>query len=257
MSSSVYKKNPVSVLDFSVDWEDWLAGDTISASVWEVSSTDLTIVSDTFNTTETLIWLSDGIAGDNYVAINTITTVSGRVDRRYITIICEGIGNLSYLIPYVRLRIGDTNSATYRYSDEWIVVALTASVQMLGRYLNYRYLLDSTNSVYRNPNETNWIFDEATYGIIQPGDEQVIVLMATIILLEGSLENSAYNFVSWRDAEISFSNLEQSRARGGIIGRLWDELNSIILSPVKRLAKPIKQSLPGFIENEYEVGNLK
>jgi hypothetical protein len=143
--------------------------------------------------------------------------------------------NLDNLIMFVRLRSGDTKSP-YRYLDSWIRTSLVAAVDKLGKWLKNKYLLDSNFNVYRNPDYTNFTFSETDFGVIEPGDKDVIVLMATIILLEGSLENSAWNFVSWRDSEISFSNLEQSRARGDILSKLWDELYNTLKPPVKRLA---------------------
>lgn len=164
--------------------------------------------------------------------------------------------NLDALIPYVRLKTGDMNSESYRYVDSWLQTALIASVDTLSRWWNFKYLLDNDNNIYRNPNYTGFIFDESTYGIIEQGDEQIIVLMASIIVLQGSLQDTAWDFVSWRDAEVSFSNLESSRARSGILGRLWDELLYLMKPPVKRLARPVKGSLPGYRDNEYETGNI-
>jgi hypothetical protein len=144
--------------------------------------------------------------------------------------------NLDNLIMFVRLRTGDTNSSSYRYLDSWIRTALIAAVEKLNKWMNNKYLLDNDYNIYRNPNSQDFSFDEATYGIIEPGDKDVIVLMATIILLEGSLENSAWNFHSWRDAEISYSNLEQSRTRNEVLSKLWTELLNTLKPPVKRLA---------------------
>ena len=159
--------------------------------------------------------------------------------------------DLTTLIPMLRLRIGDVNPASYRYTDDWLEVSLQASVEILGRWWNYKYLLDSNNDVYRNPNGY-FIFDEDTYGVIEPSDKQAIVLMAAYVILEGSLENSAWDFVSWKDAEISFSNLESSRARNDTLKRLWEELTSTLKVPQKKLARALKGSLPGYLNNPYE-----
>lgn len=161
--------------------------------------------------------------------------------------------NLDYLFPFLRQRIGDTDDSAYRYTDAWIRTALVSGVQILEKWWNFKYLLDSNYNIYRNPNKT-FIFDQATYGIIEPGDDQIIILMAAIIILTGSLENSAWDFYSWRDAEISFSNLEKSRAKSDVLTRFWDELNALIKPPQKRLAQALKRSLPGYKDNKYEVG---
>jgi hypothetical protein len=162
--------------------------------------------------------------------------------------------NLDYLIPNVRLRIGDTNSLAYRYLDEWIRSALLAAVESLGNWWNIKYLIDDSDNVYRN---TYVEFSFSEPPVIEPQDNQTIVLMSSYIILEGSLENSAWDFVSWRDAEISFSNLESSRARSATLERLWVELTSTMKVPTKRLARTIKGTLPGYIGNPYEIGNMK
>lgn len=157
--------------------------------------------------------------------------------------------NLDYLIPYVRLRLGDTNSDAYRYLTDWIQTALIASITTLGNWWNIKYLVNSSDEVYRNT-YCNFTFSEPP--VVEPQDNQVIVLMATYIILEGSLENSAWDFVSWRDAEISFSNLESSRARSNTLARLWAELTSTMKVPTKKLARTMKGSLPGYLNNDYE-----
>jgi hypothetical protein len=70
--------------------------------------------------------------------------------------------------------------------------------------------------------------------------------MASLIILGGSLENNAWNIASWKDAEISYSNITGGKIMQDSVQRRWDELNSRLLSPNKRLARPLKGSLPGF-----------
>ncbi len=158
---------------------------------------------------------------------------------------------LDYLITYLRLRIGDTNSTAYRYLDEWLLKALQLAVQSLQRFWNYKYLIDDNFDVARNPNYTNFLFPEED-GVIEKGDENIIILMAAIYTLEGSLENSAWTFGSWKDFEVSYSNIEGGKQRSETVKRLWDELNSIIKPPSKRLATGKKGSLPGYKGNEFE-----
>lgn len=158
--------------------------------------------------------------------------------------------SLSYLEDFVRLQIGDLNPATYRYTSEWVLTSLQLAVKILQRYWNYRYLIDDAGEVTRNPN-TTFLFPE-TDGIIQKGDEYPIILMAAIILLEGSLENNSWDAVSWRDNEIQFSNLEKYRTKGDMLRRLVDMLNGILLPPVKKLARAKVNSLPGYLNNQYE-----
>jgi hypothetical protein len=159
---------------------------------------------------------------------------------------------IDYLMPYLRLTLGDTNPDSYRYTDEWLRIALIASIGSLGRWWKNRYLLDTEDNVYRS---SELLFDYSEPPVIQKMDERPIVLMACIIILEGALENSAWNLASWKDAEISYTNLEQGRIRDSGINRFWDEIKYYITPPSKRLAQPQKNSLPGYLNNPYETNS--
>lgn len=151
---------------------------------------------------------------------------------------------VDYLIPYLRLRLGDITQSSYRYLDEWLVEALIFGVKLSARYWNNKYLVTDKGLVTRNTN-TTFLTDEST-GTIEDRDEPVIVLLATIITLEGSLENSAWSLTSWKDAEISFTNLDSGRIRDKNLDRLYNELNDLVTPPRKKLARTIKGSLPGY-----------
>lgn len=160
--------------------------------------------------------------------------------------------NLAYLIPQLRLKIGDLNPLAYRYTDASLLTSLEMSVSYLGRWMSFKYLLDPANEVYRNPAKSS-LFTFAEPPVIEMGDDQSIVLMAAYILLEGSLENSAWDAVSWRDAEIAYSNLEGSRSRNDNLKRLWAEIMATLTPPGSRLATPLKGHLPGYkFNNPYE-----
>jgi len=156
---------------------------------------------------------------------------------------------LDYLIPYLRLEIGDTNSSAYRYVDEWLEIALVASIESLGRWWSERYYINDSNEVYRND---LLLFSENPPPVIQPSDKRPIIIMAAIITLQGSLESSAWDLGSWKDAEISYSNIKGGDVRENNLKRLWAELESIMTPPNKRLARAIKRSLPGYKGNSYE-----
>lgn len=158
--------------------------------------------------------------------------------------------NPEYLVPFIRLTIGDTNSSSYRYTDDWIDVAIEASIIALSKWWNAKYLLDENKYVYRNPVVNSFMDTEPP--VIQIDDERPIVLMASIIMLEGSLESSAWSIGSWRDNEISVSSIEQGRLRESTVRKLWDELNSLLVPPTKRLVRARKGSLPGYLGNDYE-----
>jgi hypothetical protein len=160
---------------------------------------------------------------------------------------------LDYLIPDLRFRIGDTDPAAYRYTDAWLLVALEYAIKKLYRYYSPpKYLIDTSNVVSRNPSSPKFTTEESTEGTIEVVDEPIIVLLAAIATLGGSLESSAWNIVSWKDAEIAYNNNESGRVRADILKALQAELDQILLSPVKRLATADKQSLPGYKGNAYE-----
>ena len=81
-----YDKDPQAVLDYKLEWSEWLGLDTISDSAWTASSTGITIDSDEFDDDETVVWLSGGTLGETYILTNHITTAAGREDERSIKI---------------------------------------------------------------------------------------------------------------------------------------------------------------------------
>ena len=86
-------QDPDATLDYTFDWSHWLkTGDTISASTWASSNVNMVLASDSFTTTTTTIWIHFGALaeeGDQYEAVNTITTAGGRTDDRTIFVKVE------------------------------------------------------------------------------------------------------------------------------------------------------------------------
>lgn len=76
-----FTKDPEAVLDYSIDWSRWLAGDQIATSNWTVPG-GLEKVSDAQTSTKTTVWLSAGTIGESYTVTNRITTSGGRTDDR-------------------------------------------------------------------------------------------------------------------------------------------------------------------------------
>jgi len=161
--------------------------------------------------------------------------------------------SLSYLIPSLRLRLGDWDAGNYRYLDEWLEQALRSSIVSLQRWWTYKYILNGDNEVLRNP-RAPFLFPEPP--VIEHGDETPIVIMATIIIKSGSLQDVSWSVAAWRDAEISFSNLEGSRSKKDLLRQDW-ELMTILTPPNKKLSFSRKGHLPGFHQNIYETGEEK
>lgn len=83
-----FTKDPNAVLDYSIDWTRWLAGDQIAASEWIVPS-GLTKMADSKTSTSATVWLSGGTASQSYIVTNRITTAAGRTEDRSFTIRVE------------------------------------------------------------------------------------------------------------------------------------------------------------------------
>jgi len=85
---SNFAHDPSAVLDYAVDWSDWLdSGETISASTWTVATGITQTTPSPSNTTTTAtIWITGGTAGTYYQLVNHITTSAGRQDDRTITL---------------------------------------------------------------------------------------------------------------------------------------------------------------------------
>jgi len=74
-------QDPSDNLDYTFDWTDWLAGDTIATSSWTAAA-GLTEGVNANTTTTATVWLSGGTAGVSYVVTNTVTTAGGRTASR-------------------------------------------------------------------------------------------------------------------------------------------------------------------------------
>lgn len=83
----VFQKDPSAQLDYLINWEAWLNGDTIVNSSWIVPS-GINLVDQSFTDQNTTIWLSGGTLGRRYKITNRITTNTSpaRVDDRSIII---------------------------------------------------------------------------------------------------------------------------------------------------------------------------
>ena len=86
MLSNQFIKDPSAVLDWVFDWTDWLAAAETIASHDITADTGLTVDSSTEDAGLVTVWLSGGIAGENYKVACKIVTSEGRTDERTIWI---------------------------------------------------------------------------------------------------------------------------------------------------------------------------
>lgn len=151
-------------------------------------------------------------------------------------------GSLDYLIPLLRLHLGDTDPLTYRYMDEWLSTSLITAIKAMQRWWGFRYLVeDGTNSVSRGTDYT-FLYDEPP--LIQTNDERPLILMAAILVKSGQLESNSWNVGSWKDAEIAVSNIEGNKAKTFGLSMDWEELKMYILPPTKRLSGALRVAHP-------------
>jgi hypothetical protein len=84
---ATYKKDPAEVLDYSIDWTQWMASaDTIAnsgASTWALhadapSGLTLSGAAVSGSLLIATVFVSGGRIGENYTLTNTITTLQGR-----------------------------------------------------------------------------------------------------------------------------------------------------------------------------------
>jgi hypothetical protein len=76
-------KDTDEILDYFIEWEERLAGDTISSSSWAIESPNvatplLVIVTNSVLGTRSFIWFSGGSTGSTYYVRNRIITSGGR-----------------------------------------------------------------------------------------------------------------------------------------------------------------------------------
>lgn len=88
MTIARFPKDPNAVLDYTIDWSDWLTGtEVISLATWTLPA-GITNAGDTHDATSATIFLSGGTAGVTYNVTCRITTDNSpaRIDDRSITI---------------------------------------------------------------------------------------------------------------------------------------------------------------------------
>lgn len=86
----VFNKDPNAVLDFYLDYTDWLEGaDTLASTAWTIPG-GITKDSDTVTASLVGIWLSAGVDATTYDLLCRVTTTAGRIDDRTVRVI---VGN--------------------------------------------------------------------------------------------------------------------------------------------------------------------
>lgn len=85
MTYFLFEKDPSENANIIVDWSQWLEGDTIGTSVWEIPA-PLASAANGRNNTTTNAWVDGGVLGEHYFLSNTVTTVTGRAGKRTVVL---------------------------------------------------------------------------------------------------------------------------------------------------------------------------
>lgn len=160
------------------------------------------------------------------------------VQTNFFSIVEYSATDIDYLIPVLRFYLGDYD--TLRYTTSTLRQALIFSIRMLMRRWASRYVVSSTGTVTRT---TAIGFTSTSPPVIQYRDEPPIVIQAAIIVKSGSLQDSSWQIASWKDDEISVSNIQGDKSR-----RSGLDYDSSLLDNFfkRRLHSGSRQELPGF-----------
>jgi hypothetical protein len=71
-------KDPDAVLDYPVNWSEWLQGDTLASVTWTIEKGSVVQDKSEFTDTIATIWLSGGIVGEQCQVVCHIVTAAGR-----------------------------------------------------------------------------------------------------------------------------------------------------------------------------------
>jgi hypothetical protein len=78
-----FEQDPDAVLDYTLDWVDYLVEDDFIVDVaFTTSDVALVVNSENFTNTWTSVWLSGGLLAVSYSVVCHITTDAGRQDDR-------------------------------------------------------------------------------------------------------------------------------------------------------------------------------
>jgi len=156
--------------------------------------------------------------------------------------------DITYLVPELRLRLFDLEEP-YTYSDTTLSTGVLSAIKLLGRRWRNRYLVVSGYDVKRNPSIDTFVEDEPP--VIEPADEAVIILQASIIIKTAHSYNSVWDVASWKDDEVSYSNIQSAKSRDLSIQRDYEELETLLKT---RLYAGKYSPLPGYHKNTTETG---
>jgi hypothetical protein len=155
--------------------------------------------------------------------------------------------DVRYLLGDFRVFLYDITSP-FTYTDETLSSVLLSAVKILGRKWHNRYIPTTEYNIQRN---TSITYNANEPPVIEASDEAVILLQAVIILKTAHAYDSVWDVASWKDDEISFSNIQSAKSRDDSIVRDLAELEKLLK---ERLHPGRSTPLYGFHKNVDETG---
>lgn len=159
--------------------------------------------------------------------------------------------DLDYLIPALRLHLWDTNTPP-TYANGLLKYCLVAGLKVLMPRWNSRYVPTESATAWTVSRSTEDVFSQAAPPVIQYGDERPIILAASVAFKSGKIYTSSWETISWKDDEVSYSNLAGGKMAQESLLRDIEDLKNMVPDRGKRLGRSMKQSLLGFRGPSHE-----
>ncbi len=165
-----------------------------------------------------------------------------QVHSGFFTGIIYDASPLDYLIPSLRVHLGD--SETLNYAPDYLRQCLILAIKALSRRWRNRYIYSATGVLSRSTDFQAFTMSEPP--TIETSDEYPVILQASIIIKTSEYRRLATTFGSWRDDEISYSNISSSQALLASLQSDITELNDLLPLGTIKLARTRKGELRGF-----------
>ena len=82
MNLGIFNKQPVEVVDYDIDYSEWMtSADSLQSATVDVAPTGLVVESTFINSPRVKIWVSGGSSGTTYKLTVTATTKDGRIKQ--------------------------------------------------------------------------------------------------------------------------------------------------------------------------------
>jgi hypothetical protein len=79
----VFNKDPLEVLDYTLNWKPWLKGDRLTSVTWTMPA-GVANAGDVYSASTTTIFITGGTAGTSYAVYVVVGTARGRTAKRTI-----------------------------------------------------------------------------------------------------------------------------------------------------------------------------